>query len=62
MMMIFLIKYIYPKDPQIMPYPLATWKCSHTLTIWTCADFLKLNKSLGQVVIWSKKSAQVQLV
>ena len=48
--------YYYPKDPQIVPYPLATLKCSHALTSWTCADFLKLNNSLGQVVIQSKKS------
>ena len=45
----------YPKDPQIVPYPLATLKCSHALTSWTCADFLKLNNSLGQVVFQSKK-------
>ena len=45
----------YPKDPQIVPYLLATLKCSHALTSWTYADFLKLNNSLGQVVIQSKK-------
>ena len=27
-----------PKDPQIVPYPLATLKCCHALTSWTCAD------------------------
>ena len=31
----------YPKDPQIVPYPLATLKCSHALTSWTCADVKK---------------------
>ena len=29
----------YPKDPRIVPYPLATLKGSHTLTSWTCTDF-----------------------
>ena len=29
----------YPKDPQIVPYPLETLKCSHALKIRTCADF-----------------------
>ena len=29
----------YPKDPQIVSYPLATLKCSHALTSWTCAAF-----------------------
>ena len=39
-----------------MQYPLATLKCSHALTGWTCADFLKkLNNSLGQFVIQSEK-------
>ena len=38
-----------------MPYPLSTLKCSHALTRWTCADFLKLNNSLGQIVMRSKK-------
>ena len=45
----------YPKDPQIVPYPLATLKCSHALLNWTCADFLKLNNSLGHIVFQSKK-------
>ena len=31
----------YPKDPQIVPYPLATLKLSHTLMSWTCAGFFK---------------------
>ena len=31
----------YPKDPWIVPYPLATFKCSQALTRWTCADFFK---------------------
>ena len=30
-----------PKDPRIVPYPLATLKCSFALTSWTCADFFK---------------------
>ena len=48
---------VYPKDTRIVPYPLATLKCSHALTSCTCADFfLKLNNSLGQVVIQSNKS------
>ena len=48
---------VYPKDPQIVPYLMSTLKCSHALTSWTCADFfLKLNNSLSQVVIQSKKS------
>ena len=47
---------VYPKDPRIVPYTRASLKCSHALTSWTCADFLKLNNSLGQVVIQSKKS------
>ena len=46
----------YPKDPRIVPYPLATLECSHALTSWTCADFFLLNNSLGQAVIQSKKS------
>ena len=46
----------YPKDPQKVLYPLATLKCSHILTSWTCTDFLKLKYILGQVVIQSKKS------
>ena len=29
----------YLKDPRIVPYPLATLKCSHALTSWTCLDF-----------------------
>ena len=29
----------YPKDPQIVSYPLATLKWSHALTRWTCSDF-----------------------
>ena len=32
-------KKAYPKDPRIVPYPLATLKCSYALTSWTCADF-----------------------
>ena len=43
-------------DPWIVPYTLATLKCSHALTSWTCADFSSLNNSLGLVVIQSKKS------
>ena len=46
----------YPKDPRIVPYPVATLKSSHALTSWTCVDFFKLNNSLGQVVIQPKKS------
>ena len=46
---------IYPKDPRIVPYPLETLKYSPALISWTCADFFKLNDSLGQVVIQSKK-------
>ena len=53
----------YPKDPRIVPYPLATLKCSHALMSWTCEAFLKLNNSLGQGChSVKKKSAQVQLV
>ena len=26
---------LYPKDPPIVPYPLASWKCSHALMSWT---------------------------
>ena len=48
----------YPKDPGIVPYPLATLKCSHALTRWTCANFLKLNNGLGHVVIQSKKKVR----
>ena len=48
----------YPKDPQIVAYPLATLKCSQALTSWTCADFLKLKNSQGQGVIQLKKSPQ----
>ena len=29
----------YPKDPRIVPYPLATLKFSHALMSWTCGDF-----------------------
>ena len=51
------LKSRYPKDPRIVPHPLATLKCSHALTSWTCGDFFfKLNNSLGQVVTQSKKS------
>ena len=46
---------IYPKDLRKVPYPLETLKCYHALTSWTCADFLKLDNSLGQVVSQSKK-------
>ena len=45
----------YPKDSQIVPYPLATLKCFHALTSWTCVDFFKLNNSLGEIVFQSKK-------
>ena len=36
------VQSIYPKDPQIMPYLLATLKCSHVLMSWTCAEFFRL--------------------
>ena len=36
----------YPKDPQILPYPLATLKCSHAQKSWTCPDFFWLNDNL----------------
>ena len=39
----------YPKEPRIVPYPLATLKYSHALTSWTCADFFKLNNSLAVI-------------
>ena len=29
------VKKTYPKDPRLVPYPLATLKCSHALTSWT---------------------------
>ena len=45
----------YPKDPKIVPYTLATLKCSHALTSWTFVTFFKLISILGQVVIQSKK-------
>ena len=46
----------YSKDPQIVPYPLATLNCSYASTNWTCAEIFKMNNSLGQVIIQSKKS------
>ena len=33
------MQYSYLKDPQIVPYPLATFKCAHAQMSWTCADF-----------------------
>ena len=48
-----LVERAYPKDPQIVPYPLTTLKCSHAfkafkalITSWTCADFFWLNDNL----------------
>ena len=43
-----------------MPYTLATLKCSHALTSWTCEDFFLMN--LTYTIIQFLKSAQVQLV
>ena len=39
-------KLTYPKDPGIVPNPLATLKCSHAKTCWTCAEFFLLNDNL----------------
>ena len=54
---------VYPKDPQIVPYSLATLKCFHALTSWTCADFF-LTEWQPDLEYYSdkKKSPQVNLV
>ena len=39
-------KKFYPKDSQVITPPMATLKCSHAKTSWTCADFFLLNDNL----------------
>ena len=40
----------YPNNPQLLTPPLATFKCSHGYTSWTCVDFFKQKNSLGRVI------------
>ena len=58
----FASEYVYPKDPQIVPYSLATMKCSHAqtyffdwMTTWPRLLFSSSTSKLTYIQVKSKK-------